>query len=195
VANEQAVKFGISNAYYAVYDESTGKYGTPKRLKGAVSMSISREGDESRFYADNIVYYQMSTNAGYSGDFELALTPDSVYTDLLGQETDANGVLVESSDDKQATFALMYEVSGNAFDQRFVMYNCTLSRPATDAKTKEDTTTPDTDTLNISMVSREFPWGTGVKNIVKASVKNEEATKTQYDNWYTEVYVPTKASA
>lgn len=190
-----AVKFGISKAYYAVYDEKEGTYGTPKPLPGAVSMSINREGDESSFYADNVVYYSMDTNSGYSGDFELAMAPESVYMDLLGQEKDDNGVLMESTDDLQTTFALLYEVSGNVNNQRFAFYNCTLSRPETEANTKQDTTDPDTDTLSIRMISREFEWGTGTKNTVKASVKDEEATKAIFDAWYTTVYTPTKASA
>lgn len=190
-----SVKFGLSKAYYAVYNEAEGTYGTPVAMPGAKSMSISAEGDESSFYADNIVYYSTNTNAGYSGDFELAEAPESVYVDLLGQVKDANGVLLESTDDKQVTFALLYEVEGNVKNQRFVFYNCTLSRPDTEANTTEDTTEPDTDTLKVRMVSREVDYGTGKKNVVKGSVTDAEATKTIYDKWYDAVYMPTEAAA
>lgn len=190
-----AVKFGISKAYYAVYDESTGKYLAPVPLKGAVSMSLSREGDESSFYADNIVYYSMTTNNGYTGEFSLAMAPQSVYTDLLGQSKDDNGMLVESTDDKQITFALLYEVDGNVEKQRFCFYNCTLSRPESEANTTEDTVEPDTDTLSIRMISRELAWGSDTINAVKASVTDGEETKALFDKWYDAVTLPTKAAA
>lgn len=192
---EQAVKFGISNAYYALYDDAKGTYGTPERLNGAVSLSISREGDESTFYADNIAYYTTNSNAGYSGELEIAVLNDEMRKDLLGQQADANGVLLESTDDVPPTFALLYEVAGNLKNQRFAFYNCTLSRPETEANTKEDTVEPDTDTLEIRMISRSVEFGTGTLNLVKGSVTDEEATKATFDAWYNAVYLPTKASA
>lgn len=195
MASTNAVKFGISKAYYAVWDEDKSEYKTPVPMPGAVSMSLSREGDESSFYADNIVYYTMNTNAGYSGDFVLAKAPKSLYVDLLGQEVDDNGVLVEGTDDKQVPFALLYEVDGNTEKQRFCFFNCTLSRPESEANTKEDTVDPDTDTLSIRMISREFPWENGTKNMVKSSVTDSQETKTQFDQWYTKVYKPTKNAA
>ena len=193
--NENAVKFGISKAYYAPWDDTAGKYKTPVRLPGAVSLSISREGDESSFYADNIVYYSMATNAGYSGDFSLAKAPQSVYVDLLGQTVDGKKMLVESTDDKQTPFALLFEVDGNVEKQRFCFYNCTLSRPESEANTKEDTVDPDTDTLSIRMTSREFEFGSDTINAVKASVTDGEETKAVFDKWYTEVQLPTKEAA
>ena len=192
---EQAVKFGLKNAYYALYDDTTGKYSTPKRLNGAVSLSISREGDESTFYADDIAYYSTNSNAGYSGEIEIATLKDEMRIDLLGQQTDANGVLLESTDDVPPTFALLYEVSGNINNQRFAFYNCTLSRPETEANTKEDTVEPDTDTLEIRMISRAFTYGTDTLNLVKGSVINTTETADTYNNWFTKVYEPTKASA
>ena len=192
---EQAVKFGLKNAYYALYDDTSGKYGTPKRLNGAVSLSISREGDESTFYADDIAYYSTNSNAGYSGELEIATLKDDMRIDLLGQQTDANGVLLESTDDVPPTFALLYEVSGNINNQRFAFYNCTLSRPETEANTKEDTVEPDTDTLEIRMISRAFTYGTDTLNLVKGSVLNTTETADTYNDWFNKVYEPTKASA
>ena len=195
MANEQAVQFGLSNVHYAIYDDTAGTYGTPKPLKGAVSLSISCEGDESTFYADNVAYYTTNSNAGYSGDLEIALLGDDARVDLLGYQKDAKGVLLESTDDVPHTFALLYEVQGNINTQRFVFYNCTLSRPETEANTKEDTVEPGTDTLEIRMISRNVEFGTDTLNLVKSSVKDVDATKTVYDAWYTTVYLPTKASA
>lgn len=189
------VKFGLSKAYYAVYNESEKTYGAPVALPGAKSLSISAEGDESTIYADNIAWYTQNANAGYSGTLEIMEMPEQAFIDLLGQEKDSNGVLVEGSDDRQKTFALLFEIAGDQINRRVGYYNCTLSRPSTEANTKEDTINPDTDTMNIRMLPRIIEWGEDTKNLVKAVCTDEEATKSQYDAWYTQVYVPTKASA
>lgn len=46
------VKYGISNVHYAPVTSSG--FGTPVALEGAVSLSLSAEGERSVFYADNI---------------------------------------------------------------------------------------------------------------------------------------------
>lgn len=189
------VKFGLKKAYYAVYNEESKTYSAPKPLPGAKSLSINAEGDESTVYADDAAWFSQSANAGYSGTLEIMEIPEDAYIELLGQEKDSNGVLVEGSDDLQKTFALLYEISGDQANRRCAFYNCTLSRPSTEANTKEDTINPDTDTMNIRMLPRQIEWGSDTKNLVKAACTDESATKTQYDAWYTDVYVPTKASA
>lgn len=189
------VKFGLSKAYYAVYDDESKQFGAPKPLPGAKSLSINAEGDESTVYADNIAWFTQSANAGYSGSLEIMEIPEAAYIDLLGQEKDSNGVLVEGSDDLQKTFALLFEIAGDQNNRRNAFYNCTLSRPSTEANTKEDTINPDTDTLNIRMLPRSVDWGEDTKNLVKAVCTDAEETKAQYDAWYTQVYMPTKASA
>ena len=83
------VKFGLSKAYYAIFDETAGTYGTPVALPGAVSLSLEQQGETSTFRADNIDYWTSVSNNGYEGDLELALIPDSFLTDVMGEATDA----------------------------------------------------------------------------------------------------------
>ena len=59
------VKFNIKNCHYAPVD-SDGKYGTPIAMPGAVNLSLSVQGELSKFYADGIAYYTSSSNGGYS---------------------------------------------------------------------------------------------------------------------------------
>lgn len=188
------VLFGLSNVHYAVYDDEQKKYLTPKPLKGAVQLGITREGDSSIFYADNSPYFSVQTNGGYSGTLELAVLEREVLKDLLGWEIDANGMQIENTEAKQKTFALLYEVSSNELDQRFVFYNCTLSRPENEANTRTETTEPDTQTMDISMIVRELPYGTDTISAVKGCIELTETNSDEYNGFFDEVLLPTKAA-
>ena len=71
------VKYGLSNVYYAIFNEEDGTYGTPVAIPGAVSLSLDQEGETTPFRADNIDYWTSVSNNGYSGSIEVALVPDS----------------------------------------------------------------------------------------------------------------------
>ena len=146
------VKFGLSNVHIAKITESEGKitYGTPFAVPGAVSLTAEPEGDTTPFYADNIKYYIAVANNGYTGDLEIAMTPKEFLTQILGQEEDTNGALIESSDDVNARFALMGEIEGDAKKRRFIYYDCTATRPSAEMNTIEESKEPQTDTISIT---------------------------------------------
>ena len=181
------VKFGIKNCFYAVAtiaDNGSATYANPVALKGAVSLSLEAQGENSPFYADDIVYYISSANSGYQGDLELALVPDSFKTDVLGYGTDANGILYEDADAEVKHFALIFEFSGDKHATRHVMYNCTATRPATGSTTKTESTEPQTESMNIT--AAPIYNAALDKNIVKASCTPDQTT--QYSAWNTTVY-------
>lgn len=181
------VKFGIKNCFYAVAtiaDDGSATYATPVALKGAVSLSLEAQGDNSPFYADDITYYMFAANSGYQGDLELALIPDSFKKDVLGYAEDTNGILYEDADADVKHFALLFEFSGDQHATRHVMYNCTATRPATGSSTITDTKEPQTESTTITATS--IYNATLEKNIVKASCKPDQTT--QYNAWNTTVY-------
>ena len=109
------VKYGLKNVHAAILTETvvdgvtTYSYGTPKPVPGAVSISLEAQGETSPFYADDIVYFRTNANNGYSGDLEIALIPEWFRTDILQEDDDANGVLVEKSDiGESVKFALLF---------------------------------------------------------------------------------------
>lgn len=189
MADTNKIKYGIKGCYYAVATiaaDGTATYTTPVALPGAVSLSLSAEGDTSPFYADNIVYYTSVANNGYSGDLELAKIPDSFLTDCLGYISDTNDVLVEDAGASPAHFALIFQFEGDAHAKRSVLYNCVATRPSVEGNTKTESIEPQTETISITATT--VYNSTLDKDIVKASVTPNEST--QYNAWNTNVYIP-----
>lgn len=183
------VKYNLKNVHAAVLtkgDDGTFTYATPVAIPGAVSLSLDAEGDSSPFYADGIVYFRSTANNGYSGDLEIALVPEWFRTDILQEEKDANGVLIERSDVTESVyFALLFEFDGDVNAIRHVLYNCTASRPSIESQTKESSIEPGTETLALTADPRE-------DGLVKSRTGDETSAAT-YNNWYRTVYVPSPA--
>ena len=192
MAELSKVRFGLSKAYYAVIN-SNGTYGTPTALPGAVSLTLNREGSEpEKFYADNIAYFVApAVNGGYSGTLTIANIPTSFFIDVMGEVIDDNGMQLEIGDANQKSFALMYEVEGDADEKRYVFFNCTAQRPVASANTKSDSTTPDTQDLEFAAIGKDFTLAGETQNVVKGSAVTAD---TAFAGWYTAVPTPTIAS-
>jgi len=186
------IKYGLKNVYYAKITALTGDnvptYGTPVAWPGAVNLSLSAEGEATPFYADNMEYWKGAGNNGYSGTLESALVPDSFKTDILGEIADAKSVYVEDANADTTYFALLFQFEGDQKATRHVMYKCSAARPNTEGSTKEDSVSPQTETVNIT--------ATPIHNvaldtdIVKART-NESTDATTYTGWFEGVYLPT----
>ena len=184
------VKYNLKNVHAAkltVGEQGAFTYAAPQAIPGAVSISLDAEGDTSPFYADGIVYFRSNTNNGYSGDLEIALIPEWFRTDILLEEKDSNGVLVERSTiTEMPKFALLFEFDGDVHGIRHVLYNCSASRPSIASETKEDTIEPVTETLSLTADPR-------ADGLVKART-GDTTTEETYNNWYQSVYVPSEAA-
>lgn len=185
MANNNKVKFNLSNVHYAPLSEgSDGKitWGTPIPMPGAVSISLDPTGEPESFYADGVEYYVINNNQGYEGDLELAMIPDSFRTDVLNETSDSANVLVENANSQAGHFALLFEFDGDIKKIRHVLYNCSAARPNISSKTNEDNKEVQTESLTI----KARPLADG---LVKA--KTGDSTKaTAYNNWYKKVYQP-----
>ena len=182
------IKYGLKNVHYAVVTETTdattgavtSTYGTVKAWPGAVNISLESQGEDSNFYADDGVYFLLSQNSGYSGDFESALIPDDVYTSVMGQTKDSNDVYIEKSSDTKKFIALMFEFTMDESARRFLMYRCSLTRPSVASATKGENIEAQTETVTITATPR--PDDGAVKAFVN---KSDDVT---YTGWYDSVY-------
>ena len=181
------VKFGLKNVHYAIVTETTNantgavtsSYSAVKAWPGAVNISMDAQGDDFNFYADDGVYFTLGNNNGYGGNFESALIPEDVYTSVLGQTKDANGVVSENKDDVKKYIALMFEFTMDASGRRFILYRCSLTRPSLASSTKSESTNVQTEAVNITATPR--PDDGKIRDFV-------DKGSAAYSGWYSSVY-------
>lgn len=185
------VKFGLKNVHYAlltVSEEGAVSFGAPVPIPGAVSMSLSPQGETETFYADDIAYYVSTANNGYQGDLEFALLPDSFRRDVLREvEDETDHVLVEKSTAEPQPFALLYQFTGDQQASLRVLYNCAAARPSEASSTIKNTKTPTTDTLSLTA----SPLANGNIKAKTTADTPDEIKK----NWFKSVWQPGAAAA
>lgn len=191
---ENKIKYGLKSVYYAVATiaaDGSATYGAPVAIPGAVNLSLEPQGDNTPFYADDIVYWTGVSNLGYEGDLEIAHVPDSFKKDVLGYIESEKNVLIENANAPAVHFALLFQFAGDQKSTKHVMYNCVARRPSTTGATKTESIEPQTETLTITATTIFVSTlGDDGMDIVKGE-SFEDTDATVYSNWYTTVYVPT----
>lgn len=192
------IKFGLRKLAYAPItaetDEGAITYGTPVMIPGAISISLSAQGERRSLSADDVIYFEAWSNGGYEGDVGVALIPKQFRVDCLGEKQDAtenSNVMVETADLITQRFALLGEFQGDKHATRWALLNCTASRPQFASQTIDGESGVDpsqsTETFTISASGRRSD------HICKIWLENDGSET--YNNWYTSVYVPAVASA
>jgi phi13 family phage major tail protein len=193
MSDSKGVRYGISNAHYALYTEGTGSslgtYATPVAMKGATQLTLTPQGNTWTFYADDVAYETGSSNTGYEVSLTVAVFGDQAKIDLLGYATDANGVVYEPATAESHSCAFLWEFGGSKVKKRGLLYNVKFNRPTMTGNTKTDSVDPDTDELTGTAIGRDITIGTTVTNVIKASVTNETSTATRFNNWFSAVYI------
>lgn len=188
--SQNKVTFGLQDVHIAFFDnEATEQpaWGAPIAIPGAVRWTPTAVGEASTFYADNTAYFSITANNGYTGELELANVPDEVLAEMLGWEIDDNGMIIEVSDAIPKHFALLGQIQGDKRNRRFVYYDCVASRPAKERTTKNESITPATDVLSLTI----SPIKIDDRMIVKGDLELNETNKAVYDAFFGEVYTPT----
>lgn len=193
MSDSKGVRYGISNAHYALYTDGQGSalgtYATPVAMPGATQLTLTPQGNTWTFYADNIAYETGSSNTGYEVSLTIAVIGDQAKIDLLGYAADSNGVVYEAADSEPKSCAFLWEFDGSKVKKRGLLYNVKFNRPTETGNTKTDSVDPDTDELTGVAIGRDITVGGEVKNIIKASTTNETATASQFADWFDAVYI------
>ena len=98
-----------------------------------------------------------------------------------------SGNTFTTTEPKNISVAFGYEVSGNMGKMRGVRYNVKFSYPSESAGTQEESTTPNTITLEYTAMGRDFLVNGVTQNVLKA--KCEEGTGA-YEGFWSAVPLP-----
>ncbi len=180
---ENKVQFNLKNVHYAVLTTNglEPAWDTPVAVPGAVTLTLDPQGEVSPFYADGIVYYQSVANNGYSGSLEIARMPDQMLQDIWGMTLDdTDFVLMENSNVEPKSFALLYQIDGDADRQYYCLYNCSGTRPAIGGTTTTGAKTPQTQSSSISAVALE-----NGNVLARTTSQTPDAVKAE---WFKKVY-------
>lgn len=189
--SENKVTFGLDKVHIAFFDKAATAgqpaWEVPIPIPGAVRWAPEAQGETSTFYADNMAYFLVTSNNGYTGELEMANIPDEIKARMFGWKIDDNGMLVEIADGMPEKFALLGQVKGDKRDRRFVYYDCQAARTAKENTTKGESTEIVGETL--SMTSSPIEINDNV--IVKGDLELNATNATQFNSFFTKVYTPT----
>lgn len=160
--DKNKVRYGLKNVHIAELIESENgaiTYGKPEKYPGAVSLSLDPEGDSNNFNADDTVYFQTTSNNGYSGDLEMAYIPDWFAIKYLNHKKAKSGNVVEMTGGNNKPFALLFEFDGDVNATRHILFNVVANRPSLEGNTAEDSKEPQTSTLSFNASPVECPDG------------------------------------
>ena len=188
--SENKVQFNLKNVHYAVLTETVTagvtsySWATPVKVSGAVNLSLDQQGEIKKFYADGMVFYKAASNNGYEGDLEMARIIDQMLQDVWGMTLGTTSkVLTENANVEPKSFALLFQIDGDANNDYYVLYNCSGTRPAISSKTTEDTKDPQTQSTTISAT----PLVDG-RVMARTTSETPTATKT---GWFSSVFEET----
>ena len=191
---EGKVFWGIRKAYYAIAtiaNDGSATFGLPKEVPGAKSLELNPKEEKGSFYADDAEYYDLESNEGYEGNWEMARILDLVKKDLLGYAEDANGILYEDSGAEPVHFALLFESQTDQEPTRYAFYNLKASRATLSRKTKEEKIDPGTETIPV--VARKI-YVPALDKWIPSSSTTINSDPEVFDDWFESVYVPQAAA-
>ena len=156
MATANKVHFGLKEVHYATITYSSSgvpTWGTVKAVPGAVNLTLSKNSSDTDFYADDIKYYHIATNNGYTGTLEMADFPVQMRQDLWNQTVSTTSkMLIEDVDAQQVEFALLFEIDGDQSPERYCFYRCVASRPDVASSTKAESTEVQTQSCDITVM-------------------------------------------
>lgn len=200
------VQFGISNLHVFKLTESTDSetgavtsiYGSPMAFSGIIELSLSVESDEpDPFYADDSVYYQPAAmSKGYTGTLTVARLPENIRTAFLNFIKDQDDTIIEVNATERKYFAMTFENQTDEQPIKKVFYKCSFGLPEVSAATIEDSKTPATEAIPITVVptAEKFEYTDGAGNTISTSVvsgmADSSSDATVYANWHNAPHMP-----
>lgn len=173
------IRYGLRNVHYAIWE--AGAYGKSYPIAGAVSLSVSPLSEAVHWMDwDGARREEEQMLQGYDGRLEAALFPDHFRRQVLGEQEESGGVIVERVAPIRKSFALLFEISGDRRATRYVLYHCRAVHPGSEAGTRRGRIEPNTESMDIRILPD--PYG-------RIRGRTGENTLPEiYDSWFEQVH-------
>lgn len=155
MATANKVHYGLKNVHYALITYTSGvpTWGAVKAIPGAVNVNLAKNEASTDFYADDVPYFHLVGNNGYTGTLEMADFPAEMRKDLWNQEISTTGkLLIEDVDAQPAEFALLFEINGDQAPDRYCFFRCIASRPDINGATKAESVEVQTQSCDLTVM-------------------------------------------
>lgn len=185
MANKNKVEFGMKMCHMGTYEtdqDGVVTLGAPMHVPGSISLALSAESEESKFWADDVVYFSSFTDNGESGDLNMALFPDEFKLAFLNYEQLADGGIAKIKTKQNKNVYMIFQGEGDKSKRRHILYNVSLGAISREYRTMEGTKEPETETIPVTLT------GDNATGIVKVSYSEGDAG---YDGLFTTPPVPT----
>lgn len=142
------IRYGVSNLYIGAY-EGPNSLGVGVHIPGTVAISLEPNSEMLQMYADNGVYWSGYSSAGFTGEIEGALFPNSFLVEFLGYEELSFGAVAKVAGNNHKLAWMAFQSDGDT-KQRVILYNVNLGSLNREYATTEDTAEPQTAKLPFS---------------------------------------------
>jgi phi13 family phage major tail protein len=182
----KGARIGFDQLWYAIMtDETNEVYGTPKRFPGAISAGVSPEVNSETLYADDQPDEVATALGNITIDLAVKDVPADIMQDLLGNTIDANGVLIENTNDQAPYVAVGWRSrKSNGQYRHFWYYKGRFQPSDEDYQTKEATPTFQTPSISATFVARTKDG----QRRVRVDQDDAGVPASVITNWFTAVY-------
>lgn len=151
---------GVLDVYYALMTtvdtaSTAAVYGTPKILGKSINVTATPKYAEGSLYASNVAVRKVKKLAGYDVNINADQLLATVRRDVLGRQTDTNGVELLSGSTVAPYVALAFAITkDNGSKELWWLYKCQGAEMDVSAKTRSDTIEYQTPTIKFSCERR-----------------------------------------
>lgn len=190
------VLIGLSDINYTKVvpgaTDATTAFANPiKKFAKAIEAKISPKTSNAVLYADDGAAESTSAEGETEMEFKIDALANAIYADILGKETNADGVIVDASGDVAPNLALAFRsLKSNGKYRYFWYYKGSFQLPEENYKTKGESVEYNTPSIKGVFVNSDIvknSKGEGIKRMF-VDEDDESVAPEVIANWFKEVY-------
>ena len=154
MANKNKVEFGTKLFHIGTYttDEAgAAVLGDPMHVPGMRALTLEAESEETKFFADDVVYYSQNNDNGLTGELGMALFPDEFKTTFLNYANTSDGGVAQVKSKPSKQVYIIFQGSGDKHNRRHILFNVSLGAITREHKTIEESVEVEEETLPITV--------------------------------------------